>query len=166
MEQLKKIKTTCIFRPANTYIRTLVFAELVPHALHSINPLPFQAHVMENALWAHRLLAEVGGKSMTESHITQPGLHTLLCVDFIPTLGAPLRQLEEWYTQLMDWIPLKEVMFRHPLPASMHLWLCFYSQLGFLYIPQSPCSQYTWNRGISLCYKFIQAHDTAGVCSL
>lgn len=50
MEQLKKIKTTCIFRPANTYIHTLVFAELVPHALHSINPLPSQAHVMENAL--------------------------------------------------------------------------------------------------------------------
>lgn len=48
-------------RPANTYIQALVFAELVPHAPYSINHLPFQAQVIENAIWAHKILTEVKG---------------------------------------------------------------------------------------------------------
>lgn len=47
--------------PASAYILTLVCAELVPRAPRSINPLPFQAQVMENALRADNPLAESEG---------------------------------------------------------------------------------------------------------
>lgn len=55
-------------QPADAYVHGLVFAELVPHTPHSINPLPFQAEVMENALWAHKILTEVKGELQLEKY--------------------------------------------------------------------------------------------------
>lgn len=67
---------------ANAYIHTLVFAELVPYAPHFINRLSFQAQVMENALWAHKILAEFKGELQLEkySRKSQSGEHKGLLI--------------------------------------------------------------------------------------